>query len=361
MRVLHFVHQLPPGYSGAAFQAIQLSKQLQKNKVQSYVCGFIPECGFKSSIDDKTVGVQNRHGLFKILVFIDFLRIILRVKPDIVHVHGYYAPIILIAACLKKSLVLKTTLYGTDDLNTISSKNFWDRYLVSKIDVVISLTEQLKAANIKHSKTVLVPNGVCFSRFHLGMRENCSIKLRRALGLQKSVRIFLFAGGDSVRKGSSKLYGLWETVCSILGESSVHLVVCGNFKEVNAYASLVNKFRNNVTVWPHTIPRIEDILCGADVLLMLSRQEGLPNVVLEAVACGTFVISFKIPGVYNGVLAEGVNAIFICDERDSRLAKIFGLYRESQDYKANYSDFYNNFSSLKVTQQYLEIYSELLV
>lgn len=49
----------------------------------------------------------------------------------------------------------------------------------------------------------------------------------------------------------------------------------------------------------------------ASLLLLTSNYEGFPNVVLEANACGKFVISFRCPGVDEEVITENKNGCLI--------------------------------------------------
>lgn len=65
--------------------------------------------------------------------------------------------------------------------------------------------------------------------------------------------------------------------------------------------------------------QIPALLADSDVLVMSSRSEGRPNVVLEALASGIPVISSDLPGV-KGLLEHGVNGWEIPGEDPSSLA-----------------------------------------
>lgn len=51
----------------------------------------------------------------------------------------------------------------------------------------------------------------------------------------------------------------------------------------------------------------------ADIFILSSRFEGLPNVVLEANACGTPVVAFDSPGGTSEIIIDGVNGIIVKD------------------------------------------------
>ena len=56
----------------------------------------------------------------------------------------------------------------------------------------------------------------------------------------------------------------------------------------------------------------------ADVLVLSSRYEGMPNVILEANTCGTPVVAFHAPGVGPEVVVDGVTG-FLVEDFDPRL------------------------------------------
>jgi glycosyltransferase involved in cell wall biosynthesis len=60
---------------------------------------------------------------------------------------------------------------------------------------------------------------------------------------------------------------------------------------------------------------------GADLLVLPSRYEGLPNVVLEANGSGLPVVAFNCPGGTGEVVVEGVNGLLVECENWERLAE----------------------------------------
>lgn len=95
----------------------------------------------------------------------------------------------------------------------------------------------------------------------------------------------------------------------------------------------------------HDEQKLADIYSAADVTVVPSRQDNLPNLVLESIACGTPVVAFDIGGMpdmiqhkYNGYLAEA----FDTDDLAKGIAEVLDatadLSAQSRAYfEANFS------------------------
>ena len=62
-------------------------------------------------------------------------------------------------------------------------------------------------------------------------------------------------------------------------------------------------------------------LAAADLFVLSSRYEGLPNVVLEALTLGTPAVAFRCPGGLDGIVAEGQNGFLAAPGDPADLAR----------------------------------------
>ncbi len=155
-------------------------------------------------------------------------------------------------------------------------------------ETAVSMTEMRRAPR-------LIYNGVdtrLFSR--IGRRhEN-----RASLGLPEGKRILLFVGGFKREKGVFDLIEVFAELGEIAGE--VVLLMIGDGPEKSALEASVDRhgvsdriiFKGNV---PHE--EISSYMNAADMFVLPTHSEGMPNVVLEAMACGLPVIAGSVGGI----------------------------------------------------------------
>ena len=64
----------------------------------------------------------------------------------------------------------------------------------------------------------------------------------------------------------------------------------------------------------------------ADLVVLSSLYEGFPNVILEANACGKFVVAFACPGVSEEIIVEGLNGVLVEDKNIDIFAQAIEKY-----------------------------------
>jgi glycosyltransferase involved in cell wall biosynthesis len=129
---------------------------------------------------------------------------------------------------------------------------------------------------------------------------------RELLGLPKVKKIFLFASADlnNYRKGVDLLLPILQDTALA---NALFLLVGDNFK-----GDLCFNLKNLGTVSDERLMSI--IYSAADAFILSSREDNLPNTLVEAIACGTPLLAFDIGDNRsfigsNGKIASDVNEL----------------------------------------------------
>ena len=100
----------------------------------------------------------------------------------------------------------------------------------------------------------------------------------------------------------------------------------------------------------------------ADVFVLPSREDNLPNVMLEAFACGTPVIGFNTGGIAEHTI-ENITGILADEMTAESLENAIEKFYETRN---NYNELVikayaeENFSNGKQALSYIELYHEIL-
>ncbi|MCP4367659.1 MAG: glycosyltransferase family 4 protein [Deltaproteobacteria bacterium] len=233
------------------------------------------------------------------------LRKIIRVfRPDIIHAHtattdGY------VGLLLKKkyNIPLVCSLRGSD----INIYPYRDRLtmcltkkVISEADQVTSVSHALKAAAesiAKPKKPIkVIYNGCDLNTFKFNQEVRTEYRAR--LKILMNEKVIIFVGGIQKTKGIFELIHAFMKV--ILQYPDLNLILIGEGEE---FATIKNTISSNnldkkirlVGRQPHI--EIVKWLNAADIFVLPTYNEGLPNVILEAMACGLPVIAARVGGI----------------------------------------------------------------
>jgi glycosyltransferase involved in cell wall biosynthesis len=144
------------------------------------------------------------------------------------------------------------------------------------------------------SRVEVVPHGVDLARFHPLGAGPASAPVRKRLGLSPEDEVVLFIGSISRRKGADYLAAAWDRVAA--ERPRAHLVLVGHEKEPNADEgpSFADRVRGTLrsgrgagrVTFTGPVDDVEEYIRAADLFVLPSQREGMPNVVLEAFATG---------------------------------------------------------------------------
>lgn len=171
---------------------------------------------------------------------------------------------------------------------------------------------------IRKNRIEIIPNGVDTSRFKPVADAREKAALRTELGVALETRLVVFVGSIVPRKGVDLLLRSWRETLAHYPDARLALV--GGFERptfmtqdriaalteyqngVRALAES-SEMRGSVQFVPET-PAVEKWLRAADVFVFPSEQEGMGNVVLEAMACGLPSVITRFKGLPEGEFGE---------------------------------------------------------
>lgn len=223
------------------------------------------------------------HGIFGYLCNIPrLLRVIREEKPDIIHAHYGYCGTL---ACLQHRIPVVTTYHGTD-INNPRVRRFCTLALHQSI-CNIFVSERLKATagNCRHA--VVLPCGVDLDAFPSVSRDEA----RRRMKLDSQKRYVLFASSFENRVKNAPL-----------AQEAMLRVPDAELLELKGYS------RQEVAL----------MLRAVDCLLMTSDNEGSPQIIKEALACGTPIVSVPVGDVAE--LTEGVEGCWLSTRDPDNIA-----------------------------------------
>jgi glycosyltransferase involved in cell wall biosynthesis len=215
---------------------------------------------------------------------------------DVVDAHYFYPDGVAAAAVARAlDLPLVITARGSD-INLIGEIAFARRRIVAAagiarglIAVSRALATRMEAMGMPAGRIHVLRNGVDTRMFHPAPRGDA----RRAIGIDENGAWVLGVGNLVPEKG----FDLLVHAIAHLPDARLLLVGNGPLRDelrhlAKAAAPGRVEFRNNV---PQTELRYHYAAC--DVLAVPSLREGWPNVILEAIACGTPVVASAVGGI----------------------------------------------------------------
>jgi glycosyltransferase involved in cell wall biosynthesis len=250
---------------------------------------------------------------------------------DVIHAHWTVSAMIaLLVSRLSAKKPVLLTVRGSD-LRWI--EHGWVKALtvpiLRTVDKITAVDETLKSKvislGIAADKVEMILNGVDTDRF----RPMDAMTVRQVLGLPKYKTIVLFVGALIPGKGIKYLMQAIPKVVS-QDEKVIFVFVGDGPLGSEAIKELTSRNLIEKAVFMGLRPSMEIPmwLNAADVLVLPSLFEGRPNVVLEAMACGTPVVATPVGGVPK-LLQDGKTGLLV-PVRDSE-ALSNGLLRVLQD------------------------------
>lgn len=215
---------------------------------------------------------------------------------DVIDAHYYY-PDGVAAALLARYFNKPFTVTARgSDINLIANYSIPRRLMrwaangaSASIGVSRALTQAMAKMGMPESRLMMMPNGVDLEKFHIQPKAAS----RAALGWPQ-LSTLLSVGNLVENKGHH------IAVEALAHLPDFRLVIAGAGPERHTLEALALK--TNVSSRLQFLGRVEqdqlaNCYSAADILVLPSSREGWPNVLLEAMACGTPVVATKVGGI----------------------------------------------------------------
>ena len=256
---------------------------------------------------------------------------------------------------------------GSSEENDLSSR-VWRRKRDSWRDLHLTVVSPSRwLADCARSSSLLqeasirvIPNGLDLHVY----RPVAKDVAREALSLPKDKKLILFGGIQGIsdrNKGFHLLEAALHKVAGARLYSDVELLVFGSL-EPESPPEL--RLKANYLGWLHDDMSIALLYAAADVFVVPSIQENLPNTIMEALACGTPCVAFNQGGVpdlieheRNGYLAEPYDAADLAHgiiwvlQDDMRWQTLSHRSRQNAEKKFSLDD---------IVKRYVALYEEML-
>ncbi|MFN5541658.1 MAG: glycosyltransferase family 4 protein [Betaproteobacteria bacterium] len=192
-----------------------------------------------------------------------------------------------------------------------------------KLRAVICNSQMVKADISRHfdidpAKLRVILSGVDTTVFHPGLRELHRAETRKTLRIPKSAPVALFVGSGFERKGLiGFLMGLADqSGHSRLTRESVRGIVVGHDKHMTRFQSFADQLGLSDRVsFVGGVKDVRPFYAAADIFVLPTLYDPLPNACLEAMACGLPVITSTGSGAAE-LIANGVDG-FVVDALDT--------------------------------------------
>jgi len=355
------------GYFGAENVLVQLSTELGRNGFYNPVIGvfenlqnphleIMEECP-KNRIETNTFPCRGKFDFMTIKKLRQFIQ---QRKIDIVHSHGYKSNLYSFFATYGLSTSHVATCHNW--LGDDAKMKFYaalDRFFLRRFDKVVAVSENIKQkiieSGVSAKKITVIQNGISLNRFDICRSEK---DIRKELGITDMTAVIGAVGRLSSEKGHRILLRTAKAILEKVPGAIFIIVGDGPLKN-----ELQREFNSPSIIFTGVRNDVPDLYRCMDILVLPSLTEGLPMVILEAMASKLPIVATRVGEIpllinqENGILVEpgdmeGIKQALLYLLRNRAKAKDMGQkgYQWVKDY----------FSSEKMARDYMGIYREVM-
>lgn len=218
-----------------------------------------------------------------------------------------------------------------------------------------------KSAVFRHHRIEVIPNSLEMEIFYQYDRNN----VRKKLELELDSKVILF-GAQELSENRKGFKYLLESIKSMKIDEEGRLLFNGCKLTVIIFGHPVTGLEDlgidvRLMDFVYDTNRLAEIYSAADVMVLPSLEDNLPNIMLESLACGTPVVAFGVGGIAETII-NGKNG-YLCNPGDANglsdaISLVLGNNGAMRGFCRDYA--LKHFSLSVQGSRYEELYRELL-
>jgi glycosyltransferase involved in cell wall biosynthesis len=247
--------------------------------------------------------------------------LIRKLQIDLVHSHGYRSDITGYIATRSTGTPIVSTVHGWTPISAkLRCYEMLDRWFLRRFNGIIGVSKEivksLHAAGIRPEKVRLINNAVP-PRPEI---HDSRMDIRKALfSCAADEKILLAVGRLSWEKGLDILLRSFQMHCA--GDQRIRLVLVGEGPARDTLVGLAEELGISARViFAGHINKVAPYYAAADLLVLSSRTEGLPMVILEAMQAELPVVCTRVGGIPE-LIADGETGIMVEPEDADALGR----------------------------------------
>lgn len=318
-RIAFCITELDPG--GAEWALVRLIKHLDRTEWEPRVDCLGPRAPLVAEFERLGVPVNCHNGTgprSSFRVYRELVRTWREWRPQIVQTSLFHANLLGRLAARRAGVPIVCS-----GLRVAERRNRWhgrlDRLTNFLVDRNVCVSRGVadwaeREVGLPAAKTVVIPNGVDVERFADGVPADLT-----SLRIPPGSRILLSIGRLDPQKGFDDLLTAFAGLAT--EHKTAHLLIVGEGPLRGALEAARDALGLAGRI--HLPGRQDDIpglLAASEIFVLASRWEGMPNVVLEAMAAGKPIVATTVEGI-GDLLLEGESGLLVPPESPVQLQR----------------------------------------
>lgn len=361
MRIIYVITSL--GVGGAEKQICSVCDYL----VKSYDYNIhivVLNNNLKSKPKNKKIKITSlnlrKNPISLIYSFKNFIKLINKFKPDLIHAHLFHS---IILTRIIRLIFFKIPIISTmhNALYRLTYREILLKYtdFLSNLNTAVSfsaLNSYLRKGVFSYEKSKFIYNGIDLKEFEFNKVDRNKIRLKEKVS--KKTLLFIIVARLIYSKG---IWDILKIFKNISGDNKLIIIGEGPLKnDIENFIQSKN-LRHKVQI-RKSMSNIKEYLSAADILLNLSYEEGFSLISIEAIANKTPIMASDIDTHKEIIKNNG----FLFKQRDlkdlnNKIEKFINLEKNFLDKKANYAykEIKRNFSIEKTCESWHNTYRDI--